>query len=224
MERALKIVCTNVRSLHLHFDDIINDFNLMASDIMIFVETALSHDDQYGLYDIKNFKQFRNDYNNAPGRRQPYGSVVYTRQSDTLVAEEQFSPNPCDTEITITSLMQPFQLYIVAVYRSRSKVSIIRLIEALEFVHSTILKGHNTPVVFIGDFNVDLLETSSDKNKLIRYMMQQKGYTQLIQEYTTDYQSLIDHIYTNIPQMVITSGVLESYYSDHKPIFICLRM
>ena len=87
-----------------------------------------------------------------------------------------------------------------------------------------ILRDHTTAVVFIGDFNVDLLETSSDNNKLTRYMIQQKGYTQLIKEHTTDYQSLIDHIYTNVPQLVITSGVLESYHSDHKPIFICLRM
>ena len=132
MEHILKIVFANVHSLHLHFNDVINDFNLMASDIMIFVETALSRNDQHDLYDIKDFKQYRNDYNNTAGKRQPYGSVVYMRQSDTLVAEMQVSPNPFDTEITITSLIQPLQLYIEAVYRSRSKVTITRLIEALE--------------------------------------------------------------------------------------------
>ena len=160
----------------IRVNDVINDFNLMASDIMIFVETALSCNDQHDLYDIKDFKQYRNDYNNTAGKRQPYGSVVYMRQSDTIVAEMQVSPNPFDTEITITSLIQPLQLYIVAVYRSRSKVTITRLIEALELVHSMILRDHTAAVVFIGDFNVDLLETSSDNNKLTRYMIHQKGY------------------------------------------------
>ena len=37
----------------------------------------------------------------------------------------------------------------------------------------------------------------------------------------TDYGSLIDHIYTNVPETEILSfGTQEAYYSDHKPIFI----
>ena len=53
-----------------------------------------------------------------------------------------------------------------------------------------------------------------------RCLIEKRGYTQLIKQYTTDYRSLIDHIYTNIPHFVQSSGVLESYFSDHKPLFI----
>ena len=49
-----------------------------------------------------------------------------------------------------------------------------------------------------------------------------KTIYQLITQFTTDYHTQIDHIYTNIPNHVLTAGVLESYYSDHKPIFVCL--
>ena len=55
-------------------------------------------------------------------------------------------------------------------------------------------------------------------------MVESKGYTQLINNYTTDYRTQIDHIYTNMPQLIYTSGVLESYYSDHKPVYACLRL
>ncbi len=44
----------------------------------------------------------------------------------------------------------------------------------------------------------------------------------LLAQVTTDYKTRIDHIYTNIPEKVKNSGVLESYFSDHKPIFVSL--
>ena len=40
----------------------------------------------------------------------------------------------------------------------------------------------------------------------------------------TDYKTQIDHMYTNIPHQVQSSGTLESYDSDHKPIFVCLNI
>jgi hypothetical protein len=47
------------------------------------------------------------------------------------------------------------------------------------------------------------------------------GWKQLIQSPATDYGSALDHIYTNIPDENIKSAyTLESYYSEHKPIFI----
>ena len=33
--------------------------------------------------------------------------------------------------------------------------------------------------------------------------------------------SLADHIYANIPDRIQSSGVVESYFSDHKPVFVC---
>ena len=64
-------------------------------------------------------------------------------------------------------------------------------------------------------------ETTSDKNTLCKYLIKEKKYVQLISQVTTDYKSQIDHIYTTINGRIINSGVLESYFSDHKPIFSC---
>jgi endonuclease/exonuclease/phosphatase family metal-dependent hydrolase len=95
-----------------------------------------------------------------------------------------------------------------------------RFINALKHFHSTFLNNPNIPVIVLGDFNVNLTENSSDKNKLCKYLIEEKQYVQLINEMTTDYKTQIDHIYTNIPERVKNSGVLESYYSDHKPVFV----
>lgn len=41
---------------------------------------------------------------------------------------------------------------------------------------------------------------------------------------TTDYGSIIDHMYTSIPLFdIISWGTLETYYSDHKPFFVSLK-
>ena len=52
--------------------------------------------------------------------------------------------------------------------------------------------------------------------------MEDKHYAQVINQLTTDYKTQIYHIYTNIPERIKNSGVLESYFSDHRPIFASL--
>ena len=52
--------------------------------------------------------------------------------------------------------------------------------------------------------------------------MKEQQNVQVINNFTTDYKTLIDHIFANIPERVKNSGVLESYFSDHKPILVSL--
>ena len=46
----IKILFQNVRSLHLHVDDVLSDFNVRAADINLFVETALSSKHNNDVY------------------------------------------------------------------------------------------------------------------------------------------------------------------------------
>ena len=125
--------------------------------------------------------------------------------------------------MTLVKVNQPVNnLHIVGIYRSTSKAKITRFINALKHLHSTFLNDPNIPVIILGDFNVNLNENASDKNTLCKYLIEEKQYVQLINQVTTDYKAQIDHIYTNIPERVKNSGVLESYFSDHKPIFASL--
>ena len=125
-----------------------------------------------------------------------------------------------DVEITVSVVSGPVSdLHILGIYRSKSKVNLRQFIDALNIVLDGI-PNQSTPIVILGDFNVNLLEMSSESRVLTRYLVEQRGYTQLITQYTTDYHSLIDHIYTNIPDRIQSSGVLEFYFSDHKPIFV----
>ena len=84
----------------------------------------------------------------------------------------------------------------------------MRFINALKYFYSTFLNYPNTPTIILGDFNVNLSKNASDKSTICKYLIEEKQYVQLINQMTTDYKTQIDHIYTNIPERVKTSGVL----------------
>ena len=76
-------------------------------------------------------------------------------------------------------------------------------------------------IVLMGDFNYDHKE-----NSFIAGLFYQKlQLRQLIQSVSTDYGTNIDHIYTNLTiQSLKAYGTLESYYSDHKPLFLVFEI
>ena len=211
-----------VRSLRLHFDDIKCDYNVQAADINIFVETRLCHSDNNAIYEIDNFKLFRNDFCPQSNVRTAYGTAVYIKNS-IKCKSEPYRCNFNDVEISVCIIHQPFpNLHIIGIYRSKAKVNLQSFITAINHVLDTVICDCNTPTVILGDFNVDLMDQCSSQCKtLINCLINQRGYTQLLNQYTTDYRTQIDHIYTNIPNDVQSVGVLESYYSDHKPVYVC---
>ena len=222
LDHTITIVFQNVRSLHLHIDDVRSDYNIQKADVNIFVETRLCTLDKDDEYNMKEFTLYRNDYNQSP-TRSCYGSAVYVKNHfDCSQIPHRFNFNGVEITIMVIEQVIP-NLHVIGIYRSSSNVNLTKLIDALNYLHDSKLTSPEIPVVLLGDFNVNLLEKTFEQKALTRCLVEEKGYTQLIKQYTTDYRSLIDHIYTNIPHFVRSSGVLESYYSDHKPLFISLK-
>ena len=79
------------------------------------------------------------------------------------------------------------------------------------------LSAHTIPVIFMGDFNVNLLTTSS--HQITKVM----PYPQRVTQATTDKGSLLDHVYISDLGQNIVVGVLESHFSDHKPVYALLQ-
>ena len=73
------ILFHNVRSLHLHIDDVRNDYNIQKVDVNIFVETKLCSLDKDDMYQINGFSLYRNDFNQS-NIRTCYGSAVYIKK------------------------------------------------------------------------------------------------------------------------------------------------
>ena len=71
--------------------------------------------------------------------------------------------------------------------------------------------------ILIDDFNVNWLD-ESNRRPLYNLFVNCNNYRQLISTYTTDNQTTIDHVYTNLPESQANAHILETYFSDHKPI------
>ena len=214
------VIFHNVRSLHLHINDVQSDFNIEKADVNICVETRLCSADTNDDYNLPRFHLYRNDYSQS-NVRTSYGTAMYVAKT-ILCSQIPYRFNYNQVEITIMVTNHPIEdLHVIGIYRSKSKVTTRKLIDALKHLHDTKL-ANVVPTLVLGDFNINLLEETSDKKALSKYLIEQKGYTQLMTQFTTDYRTLIDHIYTNVPHLVTSSGVLESYFSDHKPIFVSL--
>ena len=108
-------------------------------------------------------------------------------------------------------------LHVIGIYRSNSNVNLWKFINALNYLLVPKLTP-DIPRLLLGDFNVNFLQKPSEQTPLTKCLIEERGYTQLIKQYTTDYRSLIDHIHTNVPHLVNSSGVLES----HTTVFISL--
>ena len=196
-----------------------SDYNIQKADVNIFVETKLCLSDRDETYQLTGFTLYRNDFNQST-LRTSYGTAVYIK-NDLSCIKIPYKFNFNNVEITVMVLSHPIpSFHVVGIYRSKTNVSISQFIDALSHLHNSVLTNPTIPTVILGDFNINLLQDTTEQKALKIFLITDRGYKQLINQYTTDYCTLIDHIYTNVPQIVQSAGTLESYYSDHKPIFI----
>ena len=100
-------------------------------------------------------------------------------------------------------------------------LGIENLREKLEYLNR---QGYE--VYITGDINQDFFQYSTDKlTSDYLDMLLSLGYMPIITKATriTDHSAtLIDHIYTNAPQKVFTSGICLADISDHLPCFCTL--
>ena len=92
-----------------------------------------------------------------------------------------FRYNYNEVEITITIISHPSpieQVYIVGIYRSKTKVKLSKYIEALDYLQTTQLA--NKAAIVFGDFNVDLSKIPMNVKLLIQKWFNQKVIPNLL--------------------------------------------
>ena len=213
---VLKLCYLNARSVHKHIQDLCNDLNYLSADINIFGETRFSLQDTDEMYYIPGYELFRNDNSNSRNASRPYGGTAVCSKIPYLTGY------PCcnnihGIELTIIKIMSPLDWTIVGIYRS-PKVPVTQLCQAITETLNSITPDDN--VIILGDFNINWL-VETERTPLFNLLVRDKHYKQLISTYTTDNKTLIDHIYTNIKSYWdIQAGVLETYFSDHKALWV----
>ena len=213
---AFKVCFLNARSLHKHIKDICNDLNYSSTDVNIFSETRFSSFDVMDDYVIDGYKLFRNDAV-ASGNVRPYGgTAVYSRLD--FYPDYPYIFNTNGIEITVLRFILFPQITIIAIYRS-PRISVTQLCHTMRNILRSLPTVHN---IFIGDFNLNWLN-EQERASLYNVFTKQFDYKQLVSCCTTDNKTCIDHIFTNLPHSNVKAGVLETYFSDHKAVYVLIN-
>ena len=87
-------------------------------------------------------------------------------------------------------------VHVISIYRSKMYVKLSSLIDALNnHPHSSKLTDCSIPVVLLGDFNVNPMEQTTEQRALNKCLIKERGYTQLINQYTRLPYSDRSHLY-----------------------------
>ena len=208
------VIFHNVQSLHKYFREIKHDKNVLASDVFIAAQTRLKRTDLDNDYNIPGFVLHRFDCVSNENRS-PYGMAVYIKDG-LKISDCKTKCDNVGNQVCHFVLHNPYNIHIFSVYRSPSS-SINKLFKLLSVMN---VKQPNTPVIVIGDFNINAMDKDSFVFKHLTTFM---SNLYLSNTYTTTYRNtLIDHVWTNLRQDVYIVNNLESYFSDHKALFFSL--
>ena len=215
----LKLCFLNARSLHRHIEDVRKDLNYSSAHVNIFAETRYSSQDNNEFYSMAGYYLFRNDNPISSNASRPYGgTAVYSRIQ--YLSGYPYCHNIHGIEVTVIKITSHRDWTIQGIYRS-PLVPIRQLCLAMSEVLNSISQDD---IIILGDFNINwLIET--ERRPLHNLLVRDKHYKQLISSYTTDYKTVLDHIYTNVSHLHvdIQTGVLETYFTDHKAVWASFR-
>ena len=206
---SLRTVCfQNCRTLRKHIQNIKNERNLLAADVIGFVETKLqsplSED-----YDIDGFYNLSFSFEEAS-----HGIAVYIKNSlkfDKCLCYTRFS-----IECALLCCKDTVLGFVYCPPGCATVSNISQFLLSLLDAITSIFHLTQQNIILMGDFNYDY----EDNKRIARLFQETLGCVQLINVVTTDYNSCLDHIYVTSNISVVESGTLESCYSDHKPIFV----
>ncbi|XP_029987916.1 uncharacterized protein LOC115417874 [Sphaeramia orbicularis] len=222
-ETTVTIVHHNTQGLPSHMVDLRVHHELRLADVLCLTETHLPGSPVSESFFLEGHNIFersrRASYTACPDMAAKAGGGVAVYCKSTLTAESpRCTQHVTDLECLVTKIDAPVKVLIATVYRPPD-FGLQKFLPNLNTLLDTLELMDHQPIIVCGDFNEDLL---SKGKKSIRDALLSRGYTQLITESTTDKNTLIDHIYISQPAKCVQSGVLQTYYSYHSPIYCIL--
>ena len=217
-------------SLSLEYKSILSEYDQVRvllddvkdqSVIMCVVsETWLRDDTSNAEITIPGYKLFRKD---RPAASRGGWILIYVRED--LKVMRRFDLEPCDLEVIWIELKTKEGRFLVSsIYRPPNERSdwFVSFSQMLENVS---LQGMS--ILLTGDFNLDLLNSYDKNSSEFGSILCEHNLTQLIKVPTRITQTsatLIDHIFTDDPDLVKCSGVKDVGLSDHSLIYCFLTV
>ena len=224
-------ICSlNAQSLHAKFTDIknflckINDGSSNL-DILTISESWVK---DFSLYNIENYNLFGSSRPQGRGG----GTAIYIHNSSTakqILNPNFFVSNIFEATVLEINLKGKFKFILVSIYRPNNHDNLTPNAQIDSFLLQLekcldILEKNNKPVIFAGDFNLDLLKSNDlndNSTKLLETFLV-SGYIQTISKatrITNDTFSLIDNFFVkDMIDKLDKNFVVTTDISDHFPI------
>jgi hypothetical protein len=118
------------------------------------------------------------------------------------------------------------RLHLISIYRSPHLASVsLFFTELQEFVElqQRLRLSPASPLLICGDFNIDLLRSDGDSERETS-LLSSYDLFQYVSCHTTDFKSLLDHVWSNITNSNLEVSMQESFWSDHVPVLVSLTL
>ena len=235
----LNMLSLNIRSLNKNIGLISDNIcEYQKYDVLSFNETNCNIEKLANGIDDLLLEGFHPPIIQSPARTTNKGGGLALYVNERVCLQDDIEkidlgeghPNP-DGELLFVKIKECKKvkrpLIIGSVYRSPSRQP-GKFNELLETVLQKIDRNSNKHIILLGDFNIDLIKHDRDINSQnVIDMTTNYGFVQIISRPTriTDHSAtLIDHIYTNKINKVISSSVVTHDLSDHLSTLVTISL
>ena len=214
---GFNILHLNVQSLrakHTALECLLTEID--SFDALCFTETWL-HEHDSTCFNFINYHHIPSVRHNRSG-----GSSIFIKEHIKFTTRDDIKTDFWEDntfEITSIEVCRPLIFIVACIYRSPN-TSIPKFIKKIESLFDLASK-EKKPLIICGDFNIDILKTSSSAQHFISSVAT-SNFTHLISHPTreTNHSSTcIDNIITNMPEKINSAGVIETDLSDHYAVF-----
>ena len=234
-DNELGVLSLNIRSVHKNLDKILDkNSDYDKYDVICLNETCTNVEKlANGLNDLL-IEGFHPPVHQAPARQSHRGGglLIYVNkricEEDDIEGIDLEQDPTTDGEVLFIKIKscKKFSntVLIGNVYRSPSSPNTHNFNSIIENTLNKLGRHKTKQILIAGDFNIDLIKYETDENSRdIIDITSNHGFSQVISRPTriTDHSAtLIDHIYTNKVNKVLSSCVVTLDVSDHLGTFI----
>jgi exonuclease III len=217
---SLSVFHVNIRSLKNkeHLNELINLLSTFefSFDIIVVTETWINSKDDHMYINLPNYK-----YESFIRKGRGGGITIFIKENINCKRLESVQLIEAESVFIEIKTMEG-HIILGAIYRPPDK-NLYKFTREIDNITNDFNKK-NKLCVLIGDFNIDLLkETSCEYVN----MLASNGFKQCIVNIptreTVTSKTLLDHVYTNVNNKYLDTGVIHTDISDHKPIYCIIN-